>query len=614
MNRMHLAGLAGLVSITAHAQTAPLPKSTFDPIVVTALRTFEPVATLRDTVVLTREDIEDAGNLSLGELLQRRAGIELRATGGPGQPQSLFIRGAGSANTLVLIDGLRVGSATAGTTAIEAIPLDLIERIEVVKGPLSSVYGSDAAGGVVQVFTRGKGVPYFFASAAAGTDRDLRAATGLTTVDGDNQASLSLGVRRVDARSATNSRSTFSYDPDRDPHENAFANLRVSHRFWQNETLALEAFASRSRTSFDAGPPPPGVDDRSKQTLGGWRIVSSSPFASWWVSRLIAGQGYDTLDFEGQFPSTIRTRTDQVSWSNEFATGFGRVVGGYEWVRQVVTPAQSSDPVPVTLYSHDQRVTSSLFGSVSQSAYGQTLEASARYDNDDLGSRDTGTVSYGFDWPGVARLAGTFGRGFRAPTFNDLYATGFFGYTPNPDLKPEHSKSSEISLRALSGAAVQWRVTGFDNRFDDLIVATAASVQNVSRARIRGLEAALEATGWGVRWRASLTAQRPRDEDSDRVLTDRAERFGSIDASLPWRQWNFGVSVLASGPRYEYPGGASTKLAGYGVLDARARYQMAPHWTAELVATNLLDRRYESALGYDAPRRGVLLNVRFDSY
>src|SRR6478672_4216887 len=166
MKAIAIAGLAGLACAGAHAQS--------ETVVVTASRAINPSPTLRDAIVITRDDIEAAGPVSLGELLQRRAGVELRAVGGPGQPQTIFIRGAGTAQTLVLVDGMRVGSATVGTTSIEHIPLEMIERIEVVKGPLSSLYGPEAIGGVIQVFTRGKAVPHLFASVEYGTDNDRR--------------------------------------------------------------------------------------------------------------------------------------------------------------------------------------------------------------------------------------------------------------------------------------------------------------------------------------------------------------------------------------------------------------------------------------------------------
>src|SRR5436190_15098571 len=223
MKTWSFAGLAGLAALGAQAQSPGPPVAPAQSFVDTATREAKPVPSLRDAVVITREDIEGSDALSLGEVLERRAGIQVRATGGPGQPQGLFVRGAGTAQTRVLVDGLRVSSATVGTTSIENIPLELIERIEVVKGPLSSLYGSDAIGGVVQIFTRGRGVPHFFGSAAYGTDNDGRLSAGLVAIDERSRLSIAAGARSVDAPSATNPRA-FCHDPDRDPYKNAFAN------------------------------------------------------------------------------------------------------------------------------------------------------------------------------------------------------------------------------------------------------------------------------------------------------------------------------------------------------------------------------------------------------
>jgi vitamin B12 transporter len=620
MKPQHIAGLASLAALGVHAQTVPLPqlKQGSEQVVVTATRGLQAVASLRDTVVITREDLDTAGTLSLGEVLQRRAGVELRATGGPGQPQGIFIRGAGAAQTLVLVDGLRVGSATAGTTAIQSIPLDMIERIEIVKGPMSSLYGSEAAGGVIQIFTRGKHVPYFFTGAGYGTDADRRASAGLTTADNTTLVAISMGARKVEAPSATNPRNTFAYVPDRDPHENAFATVRVTQKLWQGETLGLEAFGSHARTRFDAGDP--NVDDRSDQTLSGVRFSSSSQFMPWWASRITLGQGRDKLVFHGQFPSQFETRQDQATWINEFATPGGSTVLGAETVRQTVQPDRrivNGSGEEVILYTHDRRNTNSLFASVNQDYQGQRFEASARRDEDgQFGKRNTGSVSYGSEWPSVGRLALTFARGFRAPTFNDLYLVEFVPfYTPNPDLRPERSKSRELALRSPARAPTQWHVTAFDNEFEDLIVATAQSVLNVSRARIRGVEASLDKAWLGLRWRVNATAQRPRDQDTGRRLQGRAERFGTVDLSRSFGQWTAGLTLVASGERFDSISEApASRLPGYALVDARVRYSVTKNWSAELTATNLGDVRYENAVGYDAPRRGVFLNVRFESY
>jgi vitamin B12 transporter len=271
----------------------------------------------------------------------------------------------------------------------------------------------------------------------------------------------------------------------------------------------------------------------------------------------------------------------------------------------------------VILYARNRRDTNSGFIAVNQDIEGQRFEASARRDDDEqFGTRNTGSVSYGFEWPSITRLAFTYARGFRAPTFNDLYLVEFEPfYTPNPDLRPERSKSREVSFRSPAASTAQWRVTAFDNALEDLIVANAQTVINVNRARIRGVDASVEAAWLGLRWRASLTAQRPRDEGTGLRLQGRAERFGAVEATRTLGNWTVGASVFASGSRFDSVNEApSSRLPGYAVADARVRYTFAKQWSAELTATNLGDRRYESAVGYDAPRRGVFLNLRFASY
>ena len=362
MTPRNLAGLLGLASLAAQAQQLPALAQSFDPVVVTASRALSPQATLRDATVITREELDAMGSLSLGEVLQRLAGLELRATGGPGQPQGLFIRGAGTSQTLVLVDGMRVGSATIGTTSIEHIPLELIERIEVVKGPLSSLWGSEAMGGVVQVFTRGKAVPHLFVSTSYGSDRDRRVAAGITTIDRGTAAVLTAGYREVDAPSATTARALFCHDPDRDPYDNAFANLRVAQQMWQGENVALEAFGTRSRTRFDGC----GTDDRNEQVVAGVRVTSSARFTPWWGSRLAVGHGRDRVETFGGFPDRFETRQEQGSWINDLSVPGGTMVLGAEVVKQVV----DSD---ATAFTQTERTTKSGFVGLNEAWEGQRL-------------------------------------------------------------------------------------------------------------------------------------------------------------------------------------------------------------------------------------------------
>jgi vitamin B12 transporter len=608
MHLLRLAGLAAsLATLGTPAQTLPVV-SAASPLLVTATRSMEGSPTLREAVVITRADLDAAGSLSLGEVLERRAGVELRATGGPGQPQGLFLRGAGTAQTLILVDGLRVGSATVGTTSIEHIPIELVERIEVVKGPMSSLYGSDAIGGVVQIFTRGKAVPHLFANAAYGSHTDRRISAGVTAADGDTAASLSLGARKVEARSATNPRATFSFDPDRDPYENAFMNARLSRRLWQGEMVALDAFASRSRTRFDAGLPfeGPPQDDRNDQTLSGVRISSSNEFARGWTSRLTLGHARDRLVTRGLYPSEFETRQDQAAWIHEVATAVGAVNAGIETLRQKVGPQGQ--------FTREKRDTNSAFAGIREAWGGHRLEASIRRDDDDqFGRRDTGSASYGIDWQDVARVSVTVAHGFRSPTFFDLYAPSSDFYRSNPFLRPEKSRSREVALRSLSGGALQWRIAAYENRIDDLIVFVAPTVENVGRAEIRGLEASVRLSYWGARWTASATSQDPRDDTTGLRLPGRARHFGSLEIERDFGNLRATLSAHGSGDRYDRPG-ENDRLPGYATFDARLRYAIDKRWSVELSGTNLADKRRETSVGYDAPRRSIMLGLRLEAF
>jgi len=612
MKFLSFAGLAGVASIAVHAQqtTIPVVQPSSEPLVVTASRLINPAPTLRDAVVITREDLDDSQAMSLAEVLQRKAGIDVRSLGGAGQPQSLFVRGAGSAQTLVLVDGLRVGDAFFGTTPIEHIPLELVERIEVVKGPLSSLYGSDAVGGVIQIFTRRKDVPHLFATAGYGSYGDQRVAAGIETVDRGMTAALTLGARRVDPPSATNPRSPF-FNPDRDRYDNAFANLRLSQVLWQGETVTLEAFATHSHTHFDNGLTSP-VDDRDTQTVSGARITSSNNFAPGWASKLTLGQGRDRLvEFSSDFSGTptrdtFETRQDQAAWINEFDVAGGKLIAGAETLRQRI--------ISETAFAVTRRNINSGFVGINQALGVQRFEASLRRDQDEqFGERNTGSVSYGVDLPSVGRIAATYGHGFRAPSFADLYFPGF----SNPDLRPERSRSYEVSLKSAPALPFQWRVTAFDNRFEDLIIFSLEQNKplNVARAHARGVEITAEGTWLGARLRANLTLQRPRDEDTGKQLQSRAERFGAVEASRTFGPWSAGVTIAATGARFdsddESPG---TRLPGHVVVDAHLRYKWGSHWSAELSGANLGNRRYENAVGYDAPRRTIFLSVRFEAF
>jgi vitamin B12 transporter len=268
-------------------------------------------------------------------------------------------------------------------------------------------------------------------------------------------------------------------------------------------------------------------------------------------------------------------------------------------------------------YEISHRETRSLFAGYLERIDMQQLEFSLRRDEEkQFGTRNTGSVSYGFNLSPALLAYARGGRAFRAPSFNDLYypSDPQFGPLGNPNLTPERSQSAEAGVR-FSATAVSASVVGFDQKIDDLIdFVFGQGPQNVRRARIRGLEVGVDAKWLGLDVRAALTLQRPRDEDTGKLLRSRAESFGSISMAKTWGAWQVSTTVAGNGARFDSGDeAAGSRMAGYGVVNAQLRYALDKRWSIELSGSNLADRKYELAQGYNAPGRALFLNVKFEA-
>ncbi len=601
-------------SATAQTQTSA-SAGRLDNVLVTATRTAQTLEdTLANATIITREEIESAGPVTLTELLQRKAGLEIRATGGAGQPSSVLMRGGNSGHTLVLVDGLRVGSSTSGATAFENIPLDLIERIEVVKGPHSSLYGSDAIGGVIQIFTRNAGKTRLTASAGFGSESTKMFNAGFSVAEGKTALTFDAGYLNTKPRSATKPSidspgcgDYCTYNPDRDPYKNTHALFKLTQTLWQGETISFSAWQSRGKTDFDDGPVPLRAPF-NKLTLTGYQLSTENNFTSTWKSRLVIGQTTDDSVITAKYGGTFKTEQNQASWLNEFKTSTGHMSAGVEWRSEKL----ASD----TVYPVKSRETTSVFAGYLEKVGPTQLEFTARRDEEDqFGARNTGAVSYGYTiTPGLSAY-GRAGHAFRAPSFNDLY----YPFLGNRNLKPEQSDQAEAGIRFRGGPAQQHRfdVTYFENRIQDLIVFVFNPVtfegqpENLSRARIRGWEAQAETSFVGMTVKAALTVQRPEDRDTGNQLRSRAKRFGSLGATRNFGKWDVSGDIVASGARFDSSNQApDTRMAGYALLSAGVRYRIDKTWSVELTGQNLTDKKYELAQGYNTPSRSVFLNVR----
>ena len=577
------------------------------PVFVTAARAAQPLAeVLADVRLINSGQIRAAGAATLTELLQALGGVEIAASGGRGQTSGVFMRGANANQVVLLIDGVRVNSATAGTNAFEIIPLEQIERIEILRAPASSLYGADAIGGVIQIFTRREsGVQ---ARMGAGSWRGAEVSAGLVRRFGDTQLGLQAGHSESRGFSAA-APGNFSFDGDDDGARNNNLGLTLNHDWAAGQSVALRALQSESNVHFDCGA---GNDDLNRQRIGLLAVESRNRVGTEWLSSLRLARGSDDIRSSGGFcASRFRTDQDQAGWQNEVALPVGQAVAGLEWRRERV----DSD----TLFNQNSRNTVSAFGVYTVALGAYQAQASLRHDrNSQFGSRTTGSLAYGWQFGPAWRLSASAGTAFKVPSFNDLYFPftdfgGGFTFVGNPALRPERARSAEAALRyAQQGLLASF--TLFQNRIRDLIAvdSLATTVVNINAARIRGATLAGSVTREAWNARAEFTRQNPVDEARGSQLARRAREFGSLGLAATPGPWNLGGELVGSGARFDSIANApDTRLGGYMLLNVHAGYALTKEWSVSLRLSNLADKRYELVQFYNTPGRNAFVALTY---
>lgn len=580
------ASLAGLLfSINIYATETQLQ---IDEVVVTANRINERASdSLRDISVITRDDIDLAGSASLVELLQTQPGIEISSNGGPGKISSVFMRGTNSNHVVVLIDGIRVNSATLGTTAFENLPLAQIDRIEIVRGPASSQYGADAIGGVIQIFTRkGGGSPSFRASAGYGSYDTKTADAGVSGSVGDT--SYAFNVSSYDTRGYSALKTRDPRFRDNDGYHNLALSGNLSHRINDNHEVGIQLFRSEGGARFDSRFNATNFSDRTKLTQQTVAITSRNQFTSRWLSTLKLGSGMDESESFQEFGrSLFETKQEQFSWQNDIRLPVGTLTLLYDRLEERVDSTTSFD--------RDTRSNDGYLASYLVNLDRHSLQASYRVDkSSQYDTHQTGGLGYGYSITPEWRATANYGTAFKAPSFNDLFFPGF----SNPNLKPEQSRNIEAALR-YDTATRNASLTVYENRIRDLIAldfTSAPFIFNVNEARIQGLTLAGTQRWDNWRFNASIDIQSPRDEDTDKLLVRRANRHANFSALQQVGNWRWGTEVLASSERYN-DAANTQRLAGYATLNLLADYKLNQDWTVLARLNNVLDKDY--ALSFD---------------
>ncbi|MCO5975409.1 TonB-dependent receptor domain-containing protein [Ideonella oryzae] len=600
--------------VFVHAQTAGtnLPTSDTTDYVVTASRMPESAAqAVRPVTVITAEDIRQSGAASVTDLLRTLGGVEITQNGGLGSSSSVFIRGANSDHTVVLIDGVRIGSATLGTASFESIPLALIDRIEVLPGPSSSLYGSDAIGGVIQIFTKSaKRSPGASVALTTGS-HDLRqaAASYAAALGEGTQLSLGLNYLSTDGINATTPDNTYNYNPDRDGLLQRGGQLRLTQQLNADHEVGVQWLRSASKGRIDDGPTGDSYADTVTQSLGAhW----NGQLAQSWRSELSIARSLDQSNSHSNYPSTFDTREDQASWLNRLAAFGGTATVGLEWLKQSVDST--------TDYAVDERtVRSGLVGWKGQIGE-HALQADVREDrNSQFGHHTTAQLGWGWQLDSQWRLRASWGSAFHAPTFNALYYVDPYGSSGNPDLKPEESRNLEAGLDWTAGSTLV-SATVFQNRIRNLITWVETdpnnfiyTPMNTGHARIRGLALNLSTRiDRDTRLKANLTWQAPLNTEDNDLLPRRARVFGGLHLSHNAGPAQVGTDLDWVGRRFDAPGEpASSAMGAYGLVAVFGSWAFTPEWRLEARVNNLGDKHYTTAQGYSAPGREGQVTLRW---
>jgi vitamin B12 transporter len=603
-------------SCAAWAQT-----TTLSPVVVTATR--EPIALDRvvsDLVVIDAQRIRDSSADSLEDLLRREAGVQLSRNGGPGQNASVLLRGNGANNTVVLIDGVRVGSATLGQTALESISLAQIERIEVLRGPGSSLFGADAVGGVIQIITRrGEGPPTLAAHAAAGAlkSREVSVATSGGQQGVDYAASMShessLGVSAV----APGDRFGL-FNPDRDGFKRTTGHLRLGHSIAQGHRVGLNLLQARVRSRFDDAefnPPAftadPSPDFRNKLDTHLAALDYRGTISKVWTTSLQLARTDDELTSGAGRQSQFDTHRWQLTWQNAW-----QIHNDQQWVAAFERLTEETASTSFT--TEQRRSNTALVLGYAAKLGVHLLQADMRHDRSSIfGGVTTGKAAWGWELQPGLMLRAAAGTAFRAPSFNELYFPGFGIAT----LRPERSRSVEIGI-AWRAAESSASATLYRNRVRDVIVFEPdrsfcpadpsydfGCARNIGRARLQGvtLAAAHRIGEFGAR--ANIDLLDATDQNTGQRLTRRAAHQFSLAADYRYGAWWFGASVLGVGAR---PDGG-VRLGAYETIDLQLRYRLRPQVQLEAKLLNALDRSYQPARDYQSIGRQAWIGLRFDS-
>ncbi|HEK1687204.1 TPA: TonB-dependent receptor [Pseudomonas putida] len=555
-------------------------------------------ATSAANSVFTRNDIDRLQPSSVTDLLSRVPGVQVAPTGGRGSLPGIFIRGTKAAQSLVLVDGVRIANATSGDSGLQFLDVDQIERVEVLRGSRSAVYGSDAIGGVIQIFTRRASGPGLQPRLrlAAGSNQTFQRSLGLS--GGDGQTRFNLGASLDETAGIDSTGPSFASDGDHDAYRNKSFNLSLSHTFGERFEAGVNLLDSRGRSEYDNPFDPVNFESFGKKPYTDFTVSSLGTYidaqlSDLWHSRVEIGHSENRdrkRDKISDDDSVFNTYRNQITWQNNLAFDARNNLSlGADWYQDRVHGSTS--------FAEDSRYNRAAFLQHRYSGESFSTELGVRRDqNQQFGGQTTWSASLTLPLNTDNDLLLSYSEGFRAPTFNDLYYPQY----SNPDLDPERSRSYELQWRSQLSASSRLETSLYRTDLRDAIIFGEGSIpRNVASARINGMEMSLT-QDWGP-WRSQLGLALidPRDRDTGHTLARRARRTLSLDLDRQFERFSVGASWQALSNSYDDEANRN-RLGGYALLGLRGSWAASDALKFEAKVDNLLDKGYSRALyNYD---------------
>ncbi|WP_166363165.1 TonB-dependent receptor domain-containing protein [Pseudomonas akapageensis] len=547
--------------------------------------------------VFTRDDIDRLQPNSVPDLLRRVPGVQVVQTGGRGSLPGIYIRGTRSAQSLVLVDGQRIGNSTSGDSNLQHLNIDQIERVEVLRGSRSVIYGSDAIGGVIQIFTRRGAEPGLQSRLHLGFGNYGTWERSLGLSGGDEQTRFNLGASLDETAGINRTHESFPSDRDHDAYRNKSVSFSLSHAFSDDLEAGLNVLDNRGKSEFDN---PFGRFDLTtfesveQQPYNDFTVSSVSSYVDarindHWKSRVELGHSENletSLDKLSDEHSVFNTYRDSANWQNDLTLDErNSLLLGVDWYEDQVN---SSTP-----FEEDSRWNRAAFVQHRFQAQSFSTELGLRHDqNQQFGGQNSWSGTFTLPLNPENDVLLSYSEGFRAPTFNDLYYPGF----SNPNLKPETSKSYELQWRSQLSETSRLETSLYRTNLEDAIIFGSNSrPENVASARIDGFEAALKQELFGWQSNLGLAIIDPRDRDSGHTLARRARRTLSLDLDRQFDRLGLGASWQAVSSSYDDLDNRN-RLGGYGLLGLRSSWLLNREISLEMKVDNLLDKGYSRAL------------------